>query len=63
MNRQIAGELGRFRLGLGDGYFIHGTPYEETVGQAATHGCVRLHDADIEWLYNNIDVGTPVYIY
>jgi lipoprotein-anchoring transpeptidase ErfK/SrfK len=30
---------------------------------AATHGCVRLRDQDIEWLYENIPVGTKVYVY
>jgi lipoprotein-anchoring transpeptidase ErfK/SrfK len=28
-----------------------------------THGCVRLADDDIEWLYENVPVGTKVYIY
>ncbi|MFL5575974.1 MAG: L,D-transpeptidase, partial [Gemmatimonadaceae bacterium] len=40
-----------------------GTPDEATVGAAVTHGCVRLRDADISWLYDNVPVGTPVYIY
>ena len=62
-HRQIEGELGHFRLYLGDGYQIHGTPYANSVGASVTHGCVRLHDDDIEWLYNNVPVGTKVYIY
>ncbi len=62
-NRKIDGELGRFRLGLGDGYYFHGTPHEDTIGDAATHGCIRLYDEDIEWLYQHVPVGTPVYIY
>lgn len=62
-NRQIPGELGRFKLDLGNGYLLHGTPYEDTIGDAATHGCVRLFDEDIEWLYENLPVGTPVFIY
>jgi hypothetical protein len=41
-NRQIEGELGRFRLDLGDGYQLHGTPHEDTIGDAAT---ARLHPA------------------
>jgi hypothetical protein len=61
--RQIAGELGHFRLYLGDGYQIHGTPYAESIGSSVTHGCVRLHDDDIQWLYENVPVGTKVYIY
>ncbi|MEP6999446.1 MAG: L,D-transpeptidase [bacterium] len=62
-HRQIAGELGHFRLDLGDGYLLHGTPYAKSIGAAVTHGCVRLHDEDIEWLYENVPVGTKVYIY
>jgi lipoprotein-anchoring transpeptidase ErfK/SrfK len=62
-NRKIPGELGRFRLDLGNGYLLHGTPYEETVGTPVTHGCIRLYDEDIEWLYQRVPVGTAVYIY
>lgn len=62
-NRRIPGELGRFKLALGDGYLLHGTPYENTIGSAATHGCVRMYDADIAWLYENVPAGTPVYIF
>lgn len=31
-------------------------------GRAATHGCMRLHDEDIEWMYLNVPVGTLVFI-
>jgi lipoprotein-anchoring transpeptidase ErfK/SrfK len=62
-NRQIEGELGRFRLDLGDGYQLHGTPHEDTIGDAATHGCIRLYDEDIEWLFQHVPLGTPVYIF
>jgi lipoprotein-anchoring transpeptidase ErfK/SrfK len=62
-NRRIPGELGRFRLDMGNGYLLHGTPYEDTVGQNATHGCIRLYDEDIQWLFEKVPVGTAVYIY
>ena len=62
-NRRIPGELGRFKLDLGEGYLLHGTPYENTIGNAATHGCVRLYDEDIAWLYAHVPVGTPVFIF
>ena len=62
-NRKVEGELGKYRLNLGDGYLLHGTPYKDSIGMAATHGCVRLRDEDIEWLYEHIKVGTKVYIY
>jgi lipoprotein-anchoring transpeptidase ErfK/SrfK len=62
-HRRIEGELGHFRLDLGDGYLLHGTPYAKSIGAAVTHGCVRLRDEDIEWLYDNVPVGTKVYIF
>jgi hypothetical protein len=62
-NRRIDGELGRYQLDLGDGYLLHGTPRPETIGTAATHGCVRLYDEDLEWLFENVPVGARVYIY
>jgi len=62
-NRKVEGELGKFRLNMGDGFLLHGTPYKESIGMAATHGCVRMRDDDIEWLYDHVPVGTKVYIY
>jgi lipoprotein-anchoring transpeptidase ErfK/SrfK len=62
-HRTVAGELGHYRLSLGDGYQLHGTPFAQSIGTSATHGCVRLHDEDIEWLYNNVPVGAKVYLY
>lgn len=62
-NRKVEGELGKYRLILGEGYLLHGTPYRDSIGMAATHGCVRLRDEDIEWLYEHVPVGTRVYIY
>ncbi len=61
-NRRIEGQLGHFGLDLGDGYMLHGTPFQESIGRAATHGCIRLHDADIAWLYDHVPVGTRVEI-
>ncbi len=62
-NRKVEGELGKYRLILGDGFLLHGTPYKDSIGLAATHGCIRLRDEDIEWLYDHVPVGTKVYIY
>jgi hypothetical protein len=63
VNRRIPGELGRFRLDLGDGILLHGTPHTESIGAAATHGCIRLHDEHIEWLYTFAKPGMAVYVY
>jgi len=62
-NRQVEGELGKYRLDLGEGYLLHGTPDKDSIGFAATHGCIRLRDEDIEWLYTYVPVGTKVYIF
>jgi hypothetical protein len=62
-NRQVAGALGPYALDLGDGYLIHGTDDPSSVGRAVTHGCIRLADDDIAWLFRHIPVGTPVYVY
>ena len=62
-NRRVSGELGRYALDLGDGYLIHGTSDPGSIGQAVTHGCIRLGDADISWLYRQVPPGTPVHIY
>jgi lipoprotein-anchoring transpeptidase ErfK/SrfK len=62
-NRRVTGELGKFRLMLGDGVGIHGTLDTASVGNAVTHGCMRLHDADLAWLYEHVPVGTRVYIF
>jgi hypothetical protein len=62
-HRTVKGELGKYRLKLGDGYQLHGTPHTSSIGSSVTHGCIRMHDEDIEWVYNNVPVGTKVYIY
>ncbi|MBA3579003.1 MAG: L,D-transpeptidase [Gemmatimonadaceae bacterium] len=61
--RRYEGVLGTRRLTLGDGYGIHGTNKPETVGQAVSHGCVRMRNEDIERLFEMVPVGTPVYLY
>ena len=61
-NRRIPGQLGKYRLDLGDGYLLHGTPYQSSIGAAVTHGCIRLRDGDIAWLYTHVPVGTRVHI-
>jgi lipoprotein-anchoring transpeptidase ErfK/SrfK len=63
LNRQIEGELGQHMLDTGDGFLLHGTPHKASIGTAATHGCIRLRDEDIAWLYDMIPVGARVYIY
>jgi lipoprotein-anchoring transpeptidase ErfK/SrfK len=61
--RQHRGVLGYAKLEMQDGYYFHGTDNEASVGDAASHGCLRMLRADIQWMYENIPVRTPVYIY
>ncbi|MDY7012077.1 MAG: L,D-transpeptidase [Cyanobacteriota bacterium] len=41
---------------------FHGTPDEELIGQAVSHGCVRMRNADIVALYEKVEMGTPVIV-
>ncbi len=61
--RRIPEVLGTHKLELGDGYLIHGTNMESSIGDAVSHGCVRMFNEDVEWLFERVPVGTPVYVY
>ena len=53
----------KMRLGIGGGnYLIHGTNKAFGVGMRASHGCIRMMPEDIEYLFPQIPVGTPVRI-
>jgi len=41
---------------------FHGTPDPQYIGQAVSHGCVRMKNQDIEELFENVAVGTPVKV-
>jgi lipoprotein-anchoring transpeptidase ErfK/SrfK len=41
---------------------VHDNPWPELLGQAVSHGCVRLSDDDIEFLRSRVPLGTPVKI-
>lgn len=62
-SRYEAGVLGDYALSLGDGYLIHGTLYKRFLGMPVTHGCIRLNDEDLEFIFNSLNVGSRVYIY
>jgi lipoprotein-anchoring transpeptidase ErfK/SrfK len=46
----------------GDRIAIHSTPETDTIGEAVSHGCMRLTLAEGRWLINHIPLGTPTYI-
>lgn len=55
--------LGDYGLYLGDGYIIHGTIFQSLLGQRVTHGCIRLGDKDLEFVYKSVPLGAKVYLY
>ena len=59
----VPGVLGPYRLLLANGVGLHGTNVQESIGQAVTHGCIRLTDDDITWLFENVPVRARVVIY
>ena len=62
-SRYEYGVLGDYSMILGDGYMIHGTLYKRFLGMPVTHGCVRMGDADLEEVFNTLQIGSKVYIY
>jgi lipoprotein-anchoring transpeptidase ErfK/SrfK len=41
---------------------FHGTPNPELLGMAVSHGCIRMHNRDVEYMKNRVPLGTPVKI-
>ena len=33
-----------------------------SIGYSVSHGCIRMYIPDAEWLFNTVDIGTPVFI-
>jgi len=55
--------LGTRWLGLSEkGYGIHGTNAPKSIGKAASHGCIRLRNRDVEKLFTMVRVGDTVKI-
>ena len=42
--------------------YIHGTPEEDRLGEPASHGCIRMRNADVIALFDRVEVGTAVEI-
>lgn len=42
--------------------YIHGCPDTEPMGQPASHGCIRMRNADVIALFDGVDTGCPVDI-
>jgi lipoprotein-anchoring transpeptidase ErfK/SrfK len=41
---------------------FHGTSAEKLVGQAVSHGCIRMRNRDVVALYEQVKLGTPVTV-
>jgi hypothetical protein len=55
--------LGTRWMGLSaSGVGIHGTPDDTSIGYSASHGCIRMHIPDAEWLFVHVRIGTTVFI-
>jgi lipoprotein-anchoring transpeptidase ErfK/SrfK len=55
--------LGTRWMGLSAaGVGIHGTPSDSSIGYSVSHGCIRMHIPEAEWLFNHVEVGTTVFI-
>jgi lipoprotein-anchoring transpeptidase ErfK/SrfK len=55
--------LGTRWMGISAPYVgIHGTPDAASIGYSASHGCIRMRIAEAEWLFQRVEVGTPVFI-
>ena len=53
--------LGTRWMGLSaKGYGIHGTNVPSSIGKAASHGCIRMRQQDLEELFDLVKVGTTV---
>ena len=49
-------------MGFAEGVGFHGTDQVYSLGTAASHGCVRMSVPDIVGLFENVEVGDPVYV-
>jgi lipoprotein-anchoring transpeptidase ErfK/SrfK len=55
--------LGTRWMGISAPYVgIHGTPDAASIGYSASHGCIRMLIPQVEWLFRQVEVGTPVFI-
>ena len=49
-------------IGFFDGQGIHGTDDIASLGQSASHGCIRMSIKDVKQLYDEVKEGTPLFV-
>ena len=55
--------FGSYWIGLNlPGYGIHGTNQPELIGKQVSGGCIRMQNSDIQQLFQQTQIGTPVII-
>jgi lipoprotein-anchoring transpeptidase ErfK/SrfK len=55
--------LGTRWMGLSAPYVgIHGTPDATSIGYSVSHGCIRMLIPQVEWLFEQVEIGTPVFV-
>lgn len=55
--------MGAAAMGLDRGnYAVHGTNDPSSIGGYVSHGCIRMHNADIMDLYSRTPIGTEVHV-
>lgn len=67
------GEGAHYWVRITEQYLFHGIPFDKNentiqkeldlIGQPASHGCIRLLDADAKWFYDNVPAKTMVMIH
>lgn len=65
-NKQVnpGGPYGTRWMGLSEPHYgIHGTNRPDSIGNAASNGCVRMHNTDVEDLFDHVGVGVTVRIF
>lgn len=59
------------RFKMGSGLAFHSRIYDPaythiidgSIGYPVSHGCIRMYDEDVDWMYDNIPKGTTVVVY
>jgi lipoprotein-anchoring transpeptidase ErfK/SrfK len=62
-SRKEPGMLGTTAIYLEEDIAIHGTNNPELLGQAVSHGCIRMTNEAVRRLFHEVEIGTPVVIY
>lgn len=54
--------IGWYRDGNKTGYGFHGTRHPESIGQAASDGCVRMRNEEVEELFEILPIGAAIQV-